>query len=53
MGDAEFLTHIIDEICNYAVRNGMEPDDTLHTIADNIKALLIISTFNGWKGART
>ena len=53
MSDAEFITHIIDEICDYAVRNGMEPDDTLHTIADNIKALLIISTFNGWKGVGT
>ena len=53
MGDAEFMTHIIGEICDYAVRNGMEPDDTLHTIADNIKALLEISTFNGWNGVRT
>ena len=49
MDDAEFMTHIIGEICDYAVRNGMEPDDTLHTIADNIKALLKISTFNNWK----
>ena len=47
------MTHIIGEICDYAVQNGMEPDDTLQTIADNIKALLKISTFNGWKGART
>jgi len=26
----------------------MEPDDTLSTIVDNIKALLEISSFNGW-----
>lgn len=49
MTDEQFLTHIISEICNYAVDNGMEPNDTLSTIADNIKALLEISTFNGWE----
>lgn len=49
MSDMEFMTHIIAEICDYAVKNGMEPNDTLETIADNIKALLKISTFNNWK----
>lgn len=49
MTDAEFMTHIIQEICDYAVKNEMEPNDTLSTIADNIKALLKISTFNNWK----
>ena len=48
MGDTEFMTHIIAEICNYAVANGMEPDDTLGTVADNILSLLEISTFNNW-----
>ena len=47
--DSEFMTHIICEICDYAVQNDMEPNDTLSTIADNIKALLKISTFNNWK----
>ena len=32
-----------------AVTNGMEPDDTLATVADNILSLLEISTFNNWK----
>lgn len=49
MHDEEFMTHIICEICDYAVTNGMEPDDTLNTIANNIMALLRISTFNNWK----
>ena len=40
MDDTEFMTHIIAEICNYAVTNG--------TVADNILALLEISTFNSW-----
>lgn len=48
MSDAEFMSHIIAEICNYAVANGMEPDDTLGTVADNILAMLEISTFNNW-----
>lgn len=50
MTEQKFMTHIITEICDYAVENDMEPDDTLSTIADNIKALLEISTFNGWEG---
>lgn len=49
MSDQGFLTQIISEICDYAVENGMEPDDTLETVADNIKALLEISTFNNWR----
>lgn len=49
MSDADFMSHIIIEICDFAVKNEMEPNDTLRTIADNIKALLNISTFNNWK----
>ena len=47
MCDIEFMSHVIAEICNYAVANGMEADDTLATIANNILSLLEISTFNG------
>lgn len=50
MSDTEFLTHLISEICTYAVKNDMEPDDALKTISENILMLLEISTFNGWKG---
>ena len=49
MDEEEFMTHIITEICDYAVENNMEPDDTISTFADNLKAMLEISTFNGWK----
>lgn len=48
MNDTDFLTHIIVEICNYAIDNDMAPDDALSIIADNIKALLEISSFNTW-----
>ena len=50
MTQDEFLTHIIREICDYAVENRMIPDDTLTAIADAIKGILLISTFNKWKG---
>ena len=49
MKDNEFLIEIIAQICDYAVRNGMEPDDTLETIAGSILELLEISTFDNWK----
>ena len=48
MTDAEFITNIISEICNQAVENEMEPDDTIRTIANNLLAILEISTFNNW-----
>lgn len=49
MNDVDFQTYIIAEICEYAVEHGMEPDDTLKTISENIMALLKISTYNNWK----
>lgn len=36
MTEEEFMTYIISEICDFAIDNQMEPDDTLSTIADNI-----------------
>lgn len=48
MSDTEFMTHIISEICTYAVEHKMEPDIALETIAENILELLEISTFNSW-----
>lgn len=50
MNDEIFLLHIITEICDYAVENQMEPNDTLKTISENILAMLKIATFNNWKG---
>ena len=49
MTEQEFLSHIIGEICDYAVLNVMEPNDTLEAMANDIKALLKICTFNDWK----
>jgi len=48
-GDEEFLSQIISAICNYAVKNGYEPNDTLKAVSENILAMLEIATFNNWK----
>lgn len=53
MSDAQFMAHIISEICDYARANGMGPNETLETVADNIKALLEVSTFDHWAGGVT
>lgn len=49
MNDEQFMVHIISEICEYAKKNEMIPDETLETVAENILALLQISTFNNMK----
>lgn len=49
MDDVKFLVHIIAEICDYAVENNMEPNDTLFAVADDIIRLLKVTTFNKWE----
>ena len=49
MTDENFMARILCAICEYAIENDMEPDDTLRTIANNILQLLEISTFNYFK----
>lgn len=46
--DTNFFCHIISEICNYAVKHGMKPDETIKEIAKDMLAMLKISTFNAW-----
>lgn len=48
MNQIEFMEHLISEICDYSRENDMEPDDTMKAIAENLLALLKISTFNHW-----
>ena len=47
--DAKFMSHIIEEICDYAIDNNMNPNDTMETIANNLLTILSISTFEEWK----
>lgn len=47
--DILFLNKIIGDICDYSVVNGMNPNETLGTIAKSIEQLLEICDFSGWK----
>ena len=46
--DMAFLTNIISKICDYAVDNGLNPTDTVKTVANNLLALCEISNFDNW-----
>lgn len=46
--DTDFFTNILAQICDYAVKNNLQPDDTIEIVAENMLSLLKISTFNGW-----
>lgn len=50
--DKKFLVHLIAEICNYAIKNHMKPDDTLLSVANWIISMCEVSTFNGWKAVK-
>ena len=47
--DYNFMAQLLSEICDYAVCNGMKPNDTIKTISNNFLSLLDIANFNGWK----
>jgi hypothetical protein len=49
MDQIEFMSHIIAEICDYAVENNLEPNEVLRSFADNFLCMLDIATLNGWK----
>jgi hypothetical protein len=46
--DSKFMAHLLSEICDYAVCNGMKPNETIRTISNNFLSLLDIANFNGW-----
>lgn len=48
--DAKFLSHLVQEICAYAHKNGLEKNDTLKTVGENISALTTIADFSNNKG---
>lgn len=49
MIELAFKSHIISEICDYAVANDIEPDEALALIATDILGALELATFNDWK----
>lgn len=46
--DTDFFTSILVQICDYAVKNNLKPDETIEIVAENMLSLLKISTFNEW-----
>lgn len=47
--DHKFLVEIIAQICDYAIDNGMKPNDTIMIIANNMLLLTEISNFDNWE----
>ena len=48
--DTEFFKSILVQICDYAVKNNLHPDEAIEIMAKSMLALLKISTFNNWEG---
>lgn len=46
--DCEFMANILSEIAEYAVKNGMKPNETIRTIAENMIFMLEVATFDNW-----
>ena len=46
--DTELLKNILVQICDYSVKNNLQPDETIEIMAESMLALLKISTFNSW-----
>lgn len=49
MKDADFMTNIIKYICDYAIENGLDPNETLSIVAKSILVLLKIADFSEWR----
>ncbi len=48
--DSEFMAQVVLLIATYAKENGMSPDETIKTVAENLLILLEIATFENWRG---
>lgn len=48
--DSDFMVQVISLIATYAKENGMSPDETIKTVAENLLCILEISTFEHWRG---
>lgn len=47
--DADFMTDIINYICDYAVENGLDPNETIKIVAENLLSILEIANFSEWR----
>lgn len=46
--EIEILEKIIEEICDYAIKNNIKPNELLDTVATNIFKLLGFCNFDTW-----
>lgn len=46
--DVNFMSDIIKYICDYAVENGLDPNETIKIVAKNLLFILEIANFSGW-----
>lgn len=37
--DTDFFTNILAQICDYAVKNNLQPDETMEIVAENMLSL--------------
>ncbi len=47
--ESDIVAHIIGEICDFAVKNNMKPDDLLSNMAETILNILDALSFNNWE----
>lgn len=47
--DVEFMTDIIAYICDYAIENGLNPNETIEIVAKNLLFIHEISDFSEWR----
>ena len=48
MTDNKFITHIIGEIAEYAREKGYGIDDTIERMAQNLRDILLVASFEHW-----
>lgn len=46
--DTELFKNILVQICDYSVKNNLQPDTSIEIIARSLLSILKISTFNNW-----
>ena len=49
MNDVKLLSTIICMICDYSVKNNMNPDESIKIVGENLLKLGGISTFKNWE----
>ena len=46
--DSKLMAEVLSLIASYAIKNEMNPNETIKTVAENMLFLLEIATFENW-----